>query len=107
MNTIRVAVYDAVREEDAVETKRRLAQWRSHVRKLPTSVQIRLGAVDASQRESVDEVLYSLKALEESVIAGRPREAKAMSRYAEKVYKSCCDKFREREVMSVSVSQSR
>jgi hypothetical protein len=93
MNNIRVSVYDAVREEDATETTRRLAQWRAHLRKLSTSVQIRLGRVDTPQRESVDEVLYSLKTLEDYVLSGRFREAKALTRYVEKVYRLCCDAF--------------
>ena len=94
MSNIRVSVYDAVREKDANETMRRIAQWRSHLKKLPASVQIRLGAVDAEHREKVDELLYSLKTLEEYVLTGRFREADTLTRYVEKVYGICCDKFR-------------
>ena len=93
MNNIRASVYDAVREKDATETSRRIAQWRSHLRKLPTSVQIRFGSVAAAQRESVDEVLYSLKTLEDYVLAGRYREAITLTRYIEKVYRNCRDEF--------------
>lgn len=96
MNNIRVGLYDAVREKDAVETQRRLAQWRSHLKKLPTSVQIRFGAVDNTKRESVDEVLYSLKTLEQYVASDRFREAKALTSYVEKVYSACRDAYRER-----------
>lgn len=94
INNIRVSVYDAVKEDDAVETTRRIAQWRAQVRKLPTSVQIRFGRVDAAQRESVDEVLYSLDTLQEYVLAGRFREAETLTRYVEKVHRSCCQEFR-------------
>ncbi|MBC8355446.1 MAG: permease [Planctomycetes bacterium] len=97
MRNVRLAVYDAVREQDTVETQRRLVQWRSHARKLPTSIRIRFGSVDGSQHESLDELLYSLKTLEEYVLTGRSREAKSLTRYVEKVYQSCCEDFRSRE----------
>lgn len=106
MRNVRLAVYDAVREQDVDETQRRLVQWRSHAQKLPTSIQIRFGTVDDTQRESLDEFLYSLKTLEEYVLMGRHREAKSLTKYVEKVYMSCCDEFRKREVTRVSVSRS-
>ena len=94
MNNIRLGVYDAVRDKDATETTRRTAQFRSHLRKLPTSVQIRFGRVNAADRQSVDEVLYSLNTLEESVRTGRFQEAKVLTKYVEKVYGNCRSRFR-------------
>ncbi|MBB76914.1 MAG: hypothetical protein CMJ75_20610 [Planctomycetaceae bacterium] len=93
MNNIRGSVYDAVREEDATETSRRIAQWRAHLSKLSISVQIRFGRVVDPQRASVAEVLYSLQTLEEYVLRGQFREAKALTRYVEKSYRTCCDLF--------------
>ena len=98
MNNIRLGVYDAVKAEDTAETRRRLGQWRSQIKKLPTSVQIRFGDVDETQLESVDEVLYSLETLEQYVLAGKFREARAMTRYVEKVYGACRDEFRQNDV---------
>ena len=94
MNMIRVSVYDGVREEDSIETSRRIAQWRSCLQKLPTSAQIRFDSVDAAKRESVNEVLYSLRTLEEYVQRGRFREAGALTAYVEKEYGTCRNAFR-------------
>ena len=94
MNYVRVNVYDAVREEDAVETTRRLEQWRSNARKLPTSVFLRAGRVNSSQQESVDEVLYSLDTLDTYMQSGKFREAKALITYVDKAYGHCRDQFR-------------
>ena len=107
MNNIRVSLYEAVKEKDAEETTRRIAQWRSHIRKLSTSVRIRLDSVDARQRESVDEVLYSLKTLEDYVLAGRFHEAKALTRYVEKVYRSCRREFRKADYPTAFVGPMR
>lgn len=105
MRNIRLAVYDAVREQDTAETQRRLVQWRSRAQKLPTSIRIRFGNVDASQYESLEEFLYSLKTLEEYVLAGRSREAKSLTRYVEKVYQTCRNEFRSGETDRLSVSE--
>ena len=94
MNMIRVGVYDGVREQNPTETSRRIAQWRSCLKKLPTSAQIRFGSVDDAKRESVDEVLYSLRTLEEYVQRGRFREAEALTAYVEKEYGTCRNAFR-------------
>ncbi|MAR13515.1 MAG: hypothetical protein CL681_26520 [Blastopirellula sp.] len=95
MNDIRVSLYDAVREKDVAETQRRVAQWRAQVRKLPTSVRIRLGKVSDAQRASVDEVLYSLKTLEDYAVVGKFREVKVFKSYLEKSYSECRLDFRE------------
>ena len=94
MNYVRVNVYDAVREEDAVETARRLEQWRSNAKKLATSVFLRVGRVKSSQRESVDEVLYSLDTLDAYMQSGKFREAKTLITYVDKAYGHCRDQFR-------------
>jgi len=97
MSDIRVNVYDSVKQGDAEETRRRIAQWRAQARKLPTSAWSRMARVDDAQRESVDELVYGLDTLEEYVVMGRFGEAKALARYVEKVYRNCCDEFRERD----------
>ena len=107
MNNIRVSLYEAVKEKDAVETTRRIAQWRSHIRKLPASVRIRFGGVDDTQRESVEEVLYSLETLEEYVLAGQFHEAKTLTRYIETVYRACCRAFRKADYLTALVCRKR
>lgn len=94
MNNIRASTYDAVRAGDAKETQRRLEQLRRHAKKLPTSVLIRLQQPTDAQKESVEEVLYSLDTLEDYVVAGRFREARTMITYVETVYHNCRDEFR-------------
>lgn len=100
ISDIRVEVYYAVREGDVEETRRRIAQWKMQAEKLPTSRLIRTGSVSAAQRESVGEVLYSLKTLEDFVATGRYQEAKTLIRYLEKVHSECRDAFRERKLAS-------
>lgn len=101
MNTIRVDAYDALREENAVETRRRLAQWRDQAEKLPTSVLIRRGTVSAAQRDAVDEVLYSLDMLESFVDAGQFHEANTVIFFVEKTYHDC-----RYEYLNLSENQS-
>ena len=96
MNYVRANVYDAVREEDAVETARRIEQWRSTVRKLPTSAFLRSGRVESSQQESVSEVLYSLDTLEAYMQSGKYREAQVLITFVDKVYGHCRNQFRAR-----------
>ena len=94
MNNIRVSVYDDIRAKDPDETIRRIAQWRSRLQKLPTSVVIRFGSVNSQRQERVDESIYSLKTLEEYVRTGRFREAETLIPYIEKQYLDCRNAFR-------------
>jgi uncharacterized membrane protein YraQ (UPF0718 family) len=89
MNDIRVSAYDAVREQDAAESTRRLTQWRSLAGKLPTSVLIRRGSVTDEERRQVDELLYGLETLEDYAAAGSFTEAAMMRTYVERVYGNC------------------
>ena len=106
MNDIRVDVYDAVRDEDAVETRRRIAQWRSHAEKLPTSVLIRTGSVTDQQQEVVDDMLYSLDTLEGFAMSGQFQQAKTLISYVEKTYGNCRDEYRTNEPFLSSASSS-
>lgn len=94
MNLISVNTYEAVQKENLKETRRRLAQWRSHLEKLPVSRLIRTGSASKEQRESVDEVLYSLKKIERYVAAEQFEEAKILIRYVQREYYKCRDLFR-------------
>ncbi|MCG8585728.1 MAG: permease [Pirellulales bacterium] len=96
MDSISFGVYDAVKEKDAKEAVRCIAQWRSQVEKLPTSVRIRFETVDAAQQASVDEMLHSLDTLEETMLEGRFQEASVLANHLEKVYRSCRSTFRNR-----------
>lgn len=98
MNNIRVDAYDAVRDRDTRESRRRLEQLRSHAEKLTTSVLIRWQEPTATQKESVEEVLYSLDTLEDYVVAGRFQEARTMITYVEKAYGNCRSEFRTTEL---------
>ena len=96
MNDIRVDAYDAVKAEDAEEARRRLAQWRSLARKLPTSVLIRRGQISEEQQEQVDELLYGIEVLEDYAVTHRFTEARAMISYVERVYNDCRQKINTR-----------
>ncbi|QDU44726.1 putative permease [Symmachiella dynata] len=98
MNNIRVDAYDAVRDQDTRESRRRLEQLRSHAEKLTTSVLIRWQEPTPAQQESVEEVLYSLDTLEDYVVAGRFQEARTMITYVEKAYGYCRSEFRTTEL---------
>ncbi len=86
MNNIRVAVYDGIREEDPIETARRIEQWKSCLRKFPTSVEIRFDSLPPVTRQSIDELLYNLKTLERYVRIGRYREAEILTAHIESEY---------------------
>ena len=106
MNNIRGSVYDDVRVENSDESIRRIEQWRSRLQKLPTSVLIRFGDVNADQRERMNELLYSLKTLEEYVRTGRYREAESLITYVEKQYMACRKAFRMQQRMQQIVPQA-
>ena len=89
MAVIRVDAYDAVRDEDTEEFKRRLDQWRNLAVKLPTSRLIRAGSVSDEQRRQVDELLYSLDALEGYVGRREYSEAALMLKFVENRYLDC------------------
>ena len=91
---LRVELYYAVREGDPEETRRRVAQWKMRVEKLPTSVLIRAGTVTESQRESVDEVLYGLRTLQETLDRGQTQQAKTLIKYVDKLHNDCRGQFR-------------
>ena len=64
------------------------------VEKLPTSVLIRAGTVTESQRESVDEVLYGLRTLQETLDRGQTQQAKTLIKYVDKLHNDCRGQFR-------------
>lgn len=97
MSVIRVEAYDAVRAEDVTEFKRRTAQWKRQAEKLPTSTMIRGHNVSEAARESLVEFLYALKTLEGHVTAGQLTEAKMMRSYVDRLYRSCCEEFRQQQ----------
>ena len=91
---IRVELYSAINEADLEETRRRSAQWKLRVEKLPTSLLIRSGDVSDSQRESVQEVLYGLKVIERTLVEGKHQEAKMLINFVESVHRKCRKEFR-------------
>ena len=91
---IRVELYSAINEADLEETRRRSAQWKLRVEKLPTSLLIRSGDVSDSQRESVQEVLYGLKVIERTLVEGKHQEAKMLINFVESVHRKCREEFR-------------
>ena len=90
MTVIRVEAYDALRTEDATEFRRRTAQWKRQVEKLPTSILIRGGSISAAGQESITEFLYGLKTLDAHMTAGRMAEAKMMRSHVDRLYRTCC-----------------
>ena len=90
MTVIRVEAYDALRTEDATEFRRRTAQWKRQVEKLPTSILIRGGSISAAGQESITEFLYGLKTLDAHMTAGRMAEAKMMRSLVDRLYRTCC-----------------
>lgn len=90
---IRVELYSAVNEADLEETRRRSAQWKLRVEKLPTSLLIRTGSVSDSQRESVDEVLYGLKVIESTLMEGKHQEAQMLINFVESLHRKCREEF--------------
>lgn len=95
MNDIRVDLYDAVKEGDATEAERRIAQFRRQAEKLPTSILIREGTVGSRQKETLDDFLYSLNILEEQVVVGDFEQARMLAKYVEKVWLDCRMSFLE------------
>lgn len=98
MRVIRVEAYDAIRAEDKDEFQRRLSQWRRQAEKLPTSRMIRGQKVTDAARESLAEFLYGLKTLEEHMASRRFDDAKMMRMYVDRLYRECCDEFRQASV---------
>jgi len=98
MTVVRVEAYDAIRSKDATEFLRRTAQWRRQAEKLPTSTLIRGGSVTEAGRESLQEFLYGLDTLEEHMTSGRIDEAKMVKSYVERLYRTCCDEFRQADL---------
>ena len=90
MSVIRVEAYDALRTQDATEFRRRTAQWKRQVEKLPTSILIRGGSISDAGQESITEFLYGLKTLEAHMTAGRMAEAKMMRSHVDRLYRTCC-----------------
>ena len=90
---IRVELYSAINEDDLEETRRRSAQWKLRVEKLPTSLLIRTGSVSESQRQSVEEVLYGLKVIERTLVEGKHQEAKMLINFVESVHRNCRQEF--------------
>ena len=86
---IRPDAYSAVRSGDAAEATRRLKQWRSQLRKLPTSVRLRGGSVTEEKTAAVDETLYAIDTLQDAVSAGRTVESKLLIRFAERAHADC------------------
>ncbi len=89
MSVIRVDAYDAVRDRDEAESRRRLDQWRNMAAKLPTSRLIRTGSVSDEQRKQVDELLYSLDTLEGYVVRRQYTEAALILKFVENRYLAC------------------
>ena len=92
---LRMALRAAVMEDNPEEFDRRIAQLRTQIRKLPMSARLRFQTVTPRQKESVSELLYSLKTIESYTKTGQFSEAKIMLKYLEKTYKECGNAFRE------------
>ncbi|MCH2362295.1 MAG: hypothetical protein MK329_14700, partial [Pirellulales bacterium] len=90
---LRVELYSAVMDGDLEETRKWSSQWKLRIEKLPTSLLIRTGTVTESQRESVEEVLYGLKIVEEALIQGRVKQAQVLSDHLNDLYIRCRNEF--------------
>jgi len=90
---LRVDLYSAVMKEDLEETRKWSSQWKLRIEKLPTSLLIRTGTVTESQRESVEEVLYGLRIVEEALIQGRVKQAQVLSDHLNDLYIRCRNEF--------------
>ena len=97
ISKLRVELYDAVRTGNLEETQRRAAQWKMRAEKLPTSTLIRTGTVTDAQRECVDEMLYGLKTLEQTMARGEKQQAKTLFSYVEKLHLNCRNEFQTSE----------
>ena len=97
ISKLRVELYDAVRTGNLEETQRRAAQWKMRAEKLPTSALIRTGTVTDAQRECVDEMLYGLKTLEQTMARGEKQQAKTLFSYVEKLHINCRNEFQTSE----------
>lgn len=90
---LRVELYSAVMDGDLEETRKWSSQWKLRIEKLPTSLLIRTGTVTESQRESVEEVLYGLRIVEEALIQGRVKQAQVLSDHLNDLYIRCRNEF--------------
>ena len=67
IGNIRLGTYDGIDAIDPVETDRRIAQWRSQMDKLPTSIRIRGGTVTDDQLAAIEATRHALKTAEQAV----------------------------------------
>ena len=99
---IRLGTYEAIDELDVEETRRRIAQWRTQMDKLPTAVRIRGGSVSAEQLETLAATRHALQTAEAAVIAAAQPEAglaeqikaRLMRRHLEDSHRGCSAAFR-------------
>ena len=100
---IRLGTYDAIDDLDVVETRRRIAQWRGQLGKLPTALRIRGGSVSAGQLAALSETEHALKTAEQAVIEATRQQAgpaaalraRLMRRHLEDRYRDCATAFRQ------------
>jgi uncharacterized membrane protein YraQ (UPF0718 family) len=89
IGNIRVAVYDAIRENDADEIIRMGFMWEDRVRKVPTSVRLRKGATPVEVQAAVDEMLYALDMLHDYAEDEAYLKAKALELHLEETHRAC------------------
>ncbi|MEC8556201.1 MAG: permease [Planctomycetota bacterium] len=98
---LRFGVREAVANEDLPELQRQVRLLRTQVQKLPTSARIRFQTVTEEQQKSVEELLYSLKTIENYANAGKFTQASFMLNYFEKTYMRCSSAFREAKPLNI------
>ena len=89
ISNVRVAVYDAIREKNADEMIRMGFMWEDFVRKVPTSVLMRLGHTPPDVQASVDEMLYALDMLHDYAEDEAYQKAKTIELYLEETHRAC------------------
>ena len=90
---LRVELYSAVMDGDLEETRKWSSQWLLRIEERPSSLLFRTGTVTESQRESVEEVLYGLRIVEEALIQGRVKQAQVLSDHLNDLYIRCRNEF--------------
>ncbi len=82
-------LYDAVRERDHDEINRRIEQWDTRLRKIPTAAFIRREPLTSEASESVADMVHLLELLRNYNEHGEHPQAATLVRFLKQRYKAC------------------
>ena len=95
MGVIRVEIYDAVREEDLAEYKRRVSQFRRQASKMPMSIALRWKTSSQPAIEHLDDYNYVLTAVDDHMTGRKFEESKMIINYLETLFGKFSESFNQ------------